>query len=330
MFLGYIHYFRAIAILFIVAGHSIDVLAWSEDRQLERIFRILMSNGSVLFIFIAGYLFQYLSNKYEIKKYYTSKAKNVITPYFLISIPSIFIFVAFIERDVMWTGFYDNPVWAQISLFYLTGKHLGPFWFIPMITIFYIIAPILIRADKNKLIYYMLPVFIILSCFIDRGLPHQSFVHFFSAYLLGMYCSKFRDSINPLISNNIFILLSLSLLLFLATTEFLYMEETMTYLNYLQKITMSMFFLGLLIKLNKHLNSKLVSTIADTSFGIFFIHPYLLFSVGLLQTKTQGHLLNGTIPSYILVTISVLLICSFLIVQAKKLLGDKSKYFVGS
>ena len=51
MFLGYIHSFRALAIFFIVAGHSIDFFLWPENKQgLEKILRIFMSNGSVLFV----------------------------------------------------------------------------------------------------------------------------------------------------------------------------------------------------------------------------------------------------------------------------------------
>lgn len=33
MFLGYIHSFRALAILFIVAGHSIDVFHWPNNSS---------------------------------------------------------------------------------------------------------------------------------------------------------------------------------------------------------------------------------------------------------------------------------------------------------
>ena len=65
MFLGYIHSFRALAILFIVGGHCIDFFNWSEgSAAIERMLRILISNGSVLFVFIAGYLFQHLAIKY--------------------------------------------------------------------------------------------------------------------------------------------------------------------------------------------------------------------------------------------------------------------------
>jgi surface polysaccharide O-acyltransferase-like enzyme len=329
LFLGYVHYFRALAIFFIITGHSIDAFVWN-DIDIERLLRIFLSNGSVLFVFIAGYLFQHLSSRFETKKYFKSKFKNVITPYFIISIPAIAIFVTILERDSVWPGFYNNSILEQISLFYLTGKHLAPLWFIPMITIFYVIAPVLIKADKNKLIYFGLPLFIALSCFVGRGFPPQSFIHFFSAYLLGMYCSHFKDVINPFISRYVFIVFSFSLIAFFSVYEFLYMEGTMTYINYLQKLSMAIFFLGLFIKFNSYLNSKLVSVIADTSFGVFFIHSYFLTSGKLLYQKINGEPATGHLVLYFIVAIATLLICSYLIILVKKAFGKHSKLIVGS
>lgn len=329
MFLGYIHYFRALAIFFIITGHTIDAFAWN-DNDIERLLRIFLSNGSVLFVFIAGYLFQHLSGKFNTKKYLKSKLKNVITPYIIISIPAIAIFVTLLERDSVWPGFYSHSILEQIGLFYITGKHLAPLWFIPMICIFYILAPLLVKADKNKFIYLGLPLFIALSCYVGRGLPIQSFIHFFSAYLLGMYCSKFKDIVNPIISRNTLIAFTFSLILIFSISEFIFMLGTNTYFNYLQKLSMSLFFLGLFIKFNSHLNSKFISTLADTSFGVFFIHSYFLTSGKLIYQKVNGELATGNLALYFIVAIFTLLTCSYLITLIKKLLGQQSKLFVGS
>ena len=329
MFLGYIHYFRALAIFFIIMGHSIDIFIWN-DIYIERTLRILLSNGTVLFVFIAGYLFQHLSSKFDTKKHFKSKIKNVITPYFIVSIPAIVIFTTILERD-MWAGFYDNSILEQVGLFYLTGKHLPGLWFIPMIAIFYVIAPILVKIDKNKTIYFCLPLFIALSCFVSRdGFPPQKFIHFFSAYLLGMYCSKFKEIINPLISLNIFIAFTFTLMSFFAVYEFLFMEGTFTYINYLQKLSICIFFLGLFIKFNSYLNSKFISVIADTSFGVFFIHSYYLASGKLLYLKINGEPAVGNLVLYFIIGISSLLICTLIITLIKRGFGKHSKLFVGS
>ena len=132
---------------------------WSNNTTAELLLRILISNGSVLFVFIAGYLFQHLSGKYNVKHYFKSKLSNVLIPYFLISIPAIIVFVVFTERSDVSPEFYNQSTWLQIASFYFTGKHLAPLWFIPMISLFYIIPPLLIKADKSQYFYLLLPLF---------------------------------------------------------------------------------------------------------------------------------------------------------------------------
>jgi hypothetical protein len=194
LFLPYIHTFRALAILFIVTGHAVDAFIWPDGGDLERLLRIVFCNGSALFVFIAGYLFQHLSPRFEARNYYISKIKNVLIPYLLISIPAIVLFTTVMQRNTVWV------------LFYLTGYHLAPLWFVPMITIFYVIAPALIKLDRNHYLYYMLPFFVVISLLISRGSPSQSFLHFLSVYVLGMACSRFKDVIGNAMVKYVFLI----------------------------------------------------------------------------------------------------------------------------
>jgi len=329
MFLGYIHSFRALAIFFIVAGHSIDAMLWNNNVEVSRLLRIFMSNGSVLFVFNAGYLFQHLSVKYVPKKYFIAKFKNVIVPYILVSIPTIIAFVFFQERERVWEGFYDNPQWLQVLSFYLTGRHLAPLWFIPMITIFFIVSPLLVYLDKREKIYYLLPVFIVLSCFFFRGYPHESFIHFFSAYLLGMWSSRYKERLNLLFGTKPFLVISFLAIIILAIVEYSLMSGTMTWLNYLQKLSACLFFLGAFIFIG-NINAPLITRIADASFGIFFIHSYILTSMKIIYEKTAGTLPSGNILLYGFITLFTLVSCYFIILFVQKLFGQNSRYLVGS
>lgn len=329
MFLGYIHYFRALAITFIVAGHSIDAMIWS-NIDVERLIRIVLSNGSVLFVFIAGYLFQHLSNKLRGMRYFSSKVKNVILPYFLISIPAILISITVFEQERVWDGFYEKSIWEQVVFFYLSGAHLAPLWFIPMICIFYLISPLLLELDKGRLIYVMIPVFIVLSCIVGRGLPHYSFVHFLSAYVLGMYFSKYKEDINPIISRVPLLALTFALMVVFAAVEFFYTTATMSYWNYLQKLSMAVFFLGLFIRFNSHLTSKFVSRVADNSFGIFFIHSYALTSGKMLYEWSFGSLASGNAVLLVAVIGLTLILCFYLIELIRSMFGKHSRMLVGS
>ncbi|MGB0721085.1 MAG: acyltransferase family protein [Gammaproteobacteria bacterium] len=330
MFLGYIHYFRALAILFIVAGHSIDALVWNDNPLTGDLLRIYISNGSTLFVFIAGYLFQHLGHKFSAGRYYRAKLKNVILPYLLVSIPAIVVFTVFTEREIVPAGLYDQPVWMQVLMFYATGRHLTPLWFVPMITLFYLVGPLLIRADRDTRIYYGLPVFMLISCLNARGLPYESFVHFFSVYLLGMWASHYKERLNPLISGLPFLLVAAVLINAFAVSELVFMESTMTWLNYLQKTTLSLFFLGLFYRFNEHLDSPFVSYVADVSFGVFFIHSYFLTANKMAYTHLTGTLPEGNLFIYVPVALVTLFACVLMIHIIKKLTGRHSRMLVGS
>lgn len=331
MFLGYMHTYRALAILFIIGGHSIDAFTWENNTASESLLRIIISNGSVLFIFIAGYLFQHLSVKYKISSYFSSKFKNVLIPYFLISIPAIIVFVGFLQRDTVWTGFYELPIWQQISTFYLTGLQLAPLWFIPFITLVYILSPLLIWTDKKPITYWLLPVFIVISCIYARhSMPIENLRHFFSIYFLGMFCSHYKERINPLISNYFVLIITALLVLGLISFEFFKILPSVGYLNYLQKIVISIFFLGLFIALGERITSKRISLVANVSFGIFFIHSYILTGSKLTYIAFFGQLPQGDIFSYCGVVFCILTLSTLCVLLIKKITGVNSKYFIGS
>lgn len=330
MFLGYIHAYRALAILFIVGGHSIDAFQWG-NTTLETLLRITISNGSILFVFIAGYLFQHLSLKYQLSSYFISKFKNVLVPYFLISIPAIIAFVFFLERESVWLGFYEQPIWQQIAAFYLTGAHLAPLWFIPFISLVFLLSPLLIWADKKPMVYFLLPIFILISCAYERSdIPLENLRHFFSVYFLGMFCSHFKERINPIVSNYGYLFFSLFIILSLIFIEFTGQIPNVDYLNYLQKIIMSVFFLGLFIALGKSIDSKSVSIVANVSFGIFFIHSYILTGTKIAYGAIFGHLPQGGVLVYCLVTVFILLVSTLAILFIKRITGVNSRYIVGS
>ena len=286
MFLGYIHTFRAIAIFFIVACHSIDAFNWSASPEFERVLRIFFSNGTVLFVFIAGYLFQHLSLRYKYKKYLIAKFRNVITPYLVTSIPAVLVFILVLKRETVWEGFYNDPIWLQVINFYMTGLHLAPFWFIPVITIFYLVSPVLFFADRIKFFYYLLPVFVLVSCIVGRtGSSPILFVHFLSVYSLGMFFSHYKVFLNIWLCKTSIIYCAIFTVIGLWIFEFYFSNTTYTYLNFLQKLVLCIVILGVLIRLGEKATHHYINLVADASFGVFFVHSYVLTSGKILTQK---------------------------------------------
>jgi len=328
-FLGYIHSFRGLAILYVVVGHTMWLLNWPDAPGKRTLLASVLTNGTVFFVFIAGYLFQHLSYKFEYRKYLVSKLTNVVCPYIILSLPAIIAKTAVPRPAEMWTGFYELPVLVQISTFYITGLHAVGYYFIPMICLFYLIAPLLLYLDRRRWVYLFLPAFVAVSLLISRGWhPLHNMAHFFSAYLLGMFFSRYRkETLN-------FAAGTWPVLLGLATTcvalDYYRVWPAINW-NFLQKLLLCAFYLWLLARTD-HIVGKWLAPFATASFGIYFLHPYVM------ATMRKGFAFLGygdSLPSNSLLLLLLLFClvsgtCLVLVYLGRRLFGSHSRLFIGS
>jgi len=322
-YLNYINNFRGFAMLLIVAVHTIYLIAGTAPLQYN-ILRVILANSSMLFIFISGYLFQYLLDKYKYGTYLAKKFKNVVLPYIIMSIPAIYLLLTKPEWiDTSWinTGsFQSKPVMVKIILFYITGSHLPQFWFIPMICIFYLISPLLRYVDRHPKWYYGIPVLIVVSLIVDRSPLNdntlQSFVYFLPIYVLGMHTSHYTKEYFNLITKNWMILLIALVVL----TGLSFVDER---ISYLQKLPVIFLCLFLFYKISSAKLDTVLGLVAKYSFGIFFIHKYTIIIVSYIYIKLSiDTFLNsgvlGLLFSFILiVAVSILLLIPFKLIFKK-------------
>ncbi len=296
-FLNYINIFRGLAILLIVIGHTMQIAG---SNKLIHIFWCeVVCGGTALFIFISGFLFQHLSGKFEYKNYLSKKWKNVIIPYLITAIPGL-ILCCFTPQ------IYPNPfekwnVFVQIPVLLSIGRvHNTPTWFIPMIVLFFIFSALLLKFEKKGILYKFLPLMFIITIFLQRGeieygqmydltYPERymayveyifkGFIHFFSLYVFGMYCSKNKGIIDKFYEKRAVLWF---LMIFTAGLN-IYLSYSGIYSNFtVSKTFLTMLVLGYLkyydgvILSCPKLNSAL-DFIAKYSFGIFFIHWYWIF-----------------------------------------------------
>lgn len=295
--LNYINVFRGLAIILILMGHTMQI---GEIGSLQRLISFeIFAGGTALFVFIAGYLFQYLSYKFDYKNYLTKKWQNVIIPYLITAIPGIL-------ACLLVPTIYKNPfdgmnIFLEIGAFITTGRvHNVPTWFIPMITIFFLLSWLLLFLEKKKVLYKLLPIFLLITIFVPRGdiepewvialdYPERyfeyikyvlmGFVHFFSCYVGGMYFSYNQEAVNKVwkIRHILIILMLLTSILDIYLT----INHQITN-GTVSKLLFTCILLSYLkqydekIKENKKLNNILDVT-AKYSFGLFFIHWYYVF-----------------------------------------------------
>jgi hypothetical protein len=338
-FQQHIHVFRGVAIIAIVCAHTVPSLNWTNDPMLGRIIDAIANQSSIFFFFIAGYLFQYLSVNFTYQRYLTQKAKTVVLPYLILSIPALIVFTLLTKRVGMWPTFYDLPIWGQVGMFLLTGKHLAPLWFVPTITLFYLLAPLFLLLDRNfRFGYWVILPLIILSTTSGRGGelgPLDKAIYLLPIYLLGMAFCRYRTVALPLVQRWWPLL---TLIAILAFTAKILAWNIPPFWQMPLKASLALLITWLLSRHHGIFGNRL-NYIAEISFGIFFIHAYFILIVklaavylvtGSVYDGQGGDVIPGTLPIFFAYAGVVLGISVLVIWVVKKLLGRNSRMFIGA
>jgi peptidoglycan/LPS O-acetylase OafA/YrhL len=324
-FLGYVHLYRAVSAIFVVICHCPLLLIGNLDRTFEG---TIFQRSTHMFIFIAGFIFQHLSNRFNWKKYYFNRFRYVLIPYLAISLPFI-AFRIFVKKDIIADASGSLP--EKVFYILATGSHQIPYWFIPMIMIFYAVSPIFIYLDKDKRIYYLLPVFMLVSMFITRGQISNNqigllFVHFFSVYLFGMFCSRNKEKLFAITGKYIGVLIiSIVALVFY---EYLHADIFNEQLQFVQKILLSIAMLYLLHRYDKYIPRR-VGVFADISFGIYLLHCFAMNIVAWILKHTINTVLHYSFINLMVILVMTLTICIVIIYTVKFITRGYSKYLIG-
>ncbi len=350
-FLPYIHYFRGAAILFIVGLHACISLKWGDGILQRKFVLVLFNNGTVLFVFISGYLFYHLSkNRFDYLDYLKKKFFYVILPYLIVSIPAL-IDKFFIDKvgSHWWMdqGYGQKSVISKLVFLLLSGRHMGVLWFIPMITVFYIFAPLILRFAKSQIFNYLAPIIIFFGLYTfrfgyyaDIGL---SLEYFFPIYIFGIWINKFKEQF--FVQARIIVIVLGLFYLGICVGEFL---ETIPFddliktrdgyvvyngyrLNY-NKLKMQILCLALLM-LFYLLNNKqftLLKLLGDYSFGIFFVHLYVIEILRLADHTGLLKISPPTMFTFIFYYLFIMVITLVIVKLIKLSLKENSRYFIGS
>lgn len=345
-FLPYIHSLRGLAILLIVGIHCRTSFKW-ENGNAELFFESFLDNGTIIFVFISGFLFEHLfTRRFNFRIYLNKKLKYVIIPYLLVSILPI-IDKLYFEESLRWLPpvLSNQPDVIKSLYMLVTGKHFGPYWFIPMIVIFYVISPLLVVLNNARFYKYIFPFIFIAGLFTYKfgfySNTWDSFLYFLPIYLFGMFTSYYKDDIiakrNWLIYPCAIIYLlvtSLELTGYITIHKVIGFESYADQPNYIfnfTKFKVSVLCIALLLIFYRLRNRKMtvLKVLGDYSFGIYFIHLYFIVATELV-VNSQVEAFRMTAPLFLIYTILVTIVCVASIYILKRIVGNKSRYLVGS
>jgi peptidoglycan/LPS O-acetylase OafA/YrhL len=345
VFLSHIHSFRAVAILFVIAGHVIWAFQWQVHPNVRDLLADVLENGTVLFVFVSGYLFQHLSGKFQYGDYLKKKFQNVILPYLIISTPAV-LYTLFRENLAAHYPQLEgtSQLYQMMWLYLKGGAHINyALWFIPMIALYFLLAPLFMLLVRHPRGYWLLAVLVPVSLLAHRPpFPNLDLMHlaiyFLSAYVAGMACSQFRVRLEPVLKFH-----AVPLLVLAAAGVALHFGLSKHHGNYeaerifspehgwidwlfLQKLFLCLVLLGLMQRLD-HLIARPLRYLADISFTLFFVHMYFIFAIRVAERWAP---IEGSLPLWA-AELLVVLACGVTFAWvAQQILGRKSRLVIGS
>jgi len=338
------NHFRAIAIIFIVAGHSYTAGTLYLDDPIEIFIGNILIGGTALFVFISGFLFhQIFYRSFRYSKFVKSKFKNVLAPYIILGLAPIAYRI--FSANNHFEGYYLATGSGLVSeyllpyvKYFVTGNFLTAYWYIPFIIATFLLSPLHVKfiETKRSVQIAVVTLLSLVSMLIHRPVDNiglaQSVVYFTPIYLIGILCSIHRTRIYAALSRyQGFILLAVLALSALQTSlghVGNYHKEPFIYggldLLFMQKILMCLFFM---LWLNRYesKNNRVLDAIAATSFTTFFFHPIILYllSIANLQPDHESALYFAGLVAVIMI------ICVLTALLIKRLIPKYSRYLTG-
>jgi peptidoglycan/LPS O-acetylase OafA/YrhL len=348
-FLNYIHYFRGLAILLIVGLHAAVTLNWDDGFLQRKFLIVIFNNGTVLFVFIAGFLFYHLhKDKYDYGDYLKKKFLHVIIPYLIVSIPALFDKFYFDKIGDHWwmdRGFEENSPVLKVLFLLITGRHMGVFWFIPMISIVYLIGPLILRFARTRAFMYIVPVLVFLCLYTFRFGYYANILlslqYFFPIYLFGIWIYKIKDFLFQhartisLILGGIFLTISVCEMMewlpFNETIGLRDVKYTVYRFNYnkLKMVLFTVFALSTFFIFN-HVRIPALKLLGDYSFGIFFVHLYVIQVFRLLDRARYVPISPPNLFTFFVYFLVVVLLTVAIVKLVKMIFKDYSRYIIGS
>ncbi len=344
-FLIDIHRLRAVAILFIVAVHCTYFFDWRNNLVAQEFLNDFFDNSTVLFVFISGFLFQYLNRSFAYREYLLNKIRNVGLPYVFAAAPAIIYALVTGSALKQYADLHGHStLYITAWLLVYGGATLNyALWFMPVIFLYYFAAPLFRYFQKNPAFYSVLVLLIPLSLYGHRPTYEHGHnlilaLYFLPTYLLGMLFSQFRYRLAPLFAKYLPVLVFLYL--FVLIGHFMFSEHHGKYTVeklfsfrhgifdwlFLQQLLMAFTFYGIANRL-KTLQLPLLDFLGEVSFTIYFVHIYVLQA---LQHFSRKYVFGGDVGAMaILLLLTVVISCGIALIT-RVIFGRYSRSVLGS
>lgn len=276
-----VHRARGLAILCIVAGHAMTNVDWLGAYEVERGLALAMRNWTVPFVFIAGYLFRHLDVGGDYRTLLRQKARRLLLPYLVVSAPLLAAFALNVVVEPRWASERWQGLGGGRYLVYVfTGAHARHFWFIPVMFTIFAMAPLWRSRplQRGMGLHLALVLSVVVSLIIDRDADASAYpllrvLHFASCFVWGLWVATYRTALDQ---HRRAVTVGMVAVAVAVVSSVGPNDPKMFAANYGLKMALCPL---LLFAFNRQLPNMLdvvLGRLAELSFGIYFVHVYLL------------------------------------------------------
>ena len=353
---GHLHAFRAITIIMIVAVHvSAITLYFNYDLTnagtaisvLWAFNESLLHNSTIFFALISGILFARILEARGWKRFFRSKAINVVAPYAIVT-----ILYALFALDVINGGyikvfsgtFSEFPKLVFADFFHLKVQSNPIFWYIPVLLILFAATPLIVSLLRSAAAPIAIAAILLAPLVVSRtwpGFSWQNVIFFLAPYAAGIYFgtpSRYEQTLEffrrwkwPAIA----VVIASSGSVWFVTRD---LEPVMwgpvnpfESVTYIQKMVAAPLLLLWLHRFDEGM-PRALSRLADDSFAIYFLHIWLvvgmLWLIDRLIGANDSPLLFQSLA--IAGTAAILAILLVVIGILRRILGKWSRPLIGA
>jgi len=338
-------FFRAIAIVFIVASHSFTITGMQASSTTDILLTNIIAGGTFLFLFISGFLFHHIFYpRFCYRRFMEKKCQQVLMPFLTLSLVPI---TWFITHPSPWFGGIFLPTGESLLSQYaipalkylLSGRFMTGYWYIPFIMLVFLSSPLHIKFIHMPLKWQfaIITLWSILALLIHRPEDNiniiQSVIYFTPFYLIGICSSIHKAHLYAFFKGREWWLLMGAILCLTIQTasghignyhKAIFCYQGIDWL-FLQKLFVCLFLMVFLTRFD-HRRNRLVQDLASTSFTVFFLHTFIIWTLN----KIAPDLFNiGLWPVFIGFVMALCLICINIAKATKYLIPQYSRFLTG-
>ena len=309
----YIQKIRGILILLVVAIHSITESNVDFENYILIFCRNVSNVAVPIFIFLSGF---YYNNEKNLKNknYLKGKIKR--------------LFIPLIIWDVLYFMLFTNHSIEKL----ITFKSAPHLYYILVLIQLILLTPLIQKmVNKKNFVWLITPIYLILYRVLwftngESIIPFQEyyFLGWLIYYMFGLYTRQNHRSNTIKIKSLIilFIIVYLYSLFIYNNYGFNYAISQMNVVNMIMSIFVCKYILS---KIHINTKSNIISKIGDKSFGIYFLHIFVLKVVG----RITSLFITNAIILFIVKVLFTIITSYIIIIIFNKITKNKFNYLLG-